>query len=506
MTIYNRLVISFDWLHYPYPACAIFMLFYTPATRDMRSRLSILLAGVWVGVCMGTDPASAQEIGSDTGTLSSFPTMGSSSASTNAPSETPPAPLVTAPAPPQLPPPLAPTSSLFSPVVPYGGTVSQTGEAAAALMREQNANQPYNLRMGPVQLRAEADLTIQANDNIGLNKDGRQADIIVTPMGTLHGRYNISDLNALTFDIGIGYQAYMFNSQYNCLLISPDSQLNFNVFVGDCTINFHDMFSYQQDPTQVGQLSNQVRLSRFQNDAGISAKWDLNDYMLELAYDHANLWVTQSAFDYLTNQSDTIAPTVTWKLSETLSTGLQASFSDTRYEKSFENDNTSESLGPFVKATLSNFLSVSAAAGGFLTQYDHGGGNGDTSDVSSYYGNVGVTHQMTQYLSETLTAGKEYLPGLTSNYTQRIYVNYGDQWNATKQIGVSANLFWENLDDSDALFRENSNRYGLNFNISDALTDHLNVNMGYSFLLKDADPSFLSYYQNLGTLGMQYNF
>jgi len=482
------------------------MLFYTPATRNMRFRLSILLAGVWVGVFMESESVNAQQIGSDTGTISSFPTIGSSPASTNAASATVPEPLVTAPAPPSLPPPLAPTSALFSPVVPYGGTVSQTGEAAARLLREQNANQPYNLRVGPVQIRAEADLTVQANDNIGLNKDGREADLITTPMGILHGRWTISDLNALTFNIGIGYQAYLLHSQYNCLLIAPDSQLNFNVFVGDCTINFHDAFSYQQDPTQVGQLSNQVRLSRFQNDAGVSAKWDLDDYLIEVDYDHANLWVTQSIYDYLTNQSDTIAPTVTWKLSETLSTGLQASFSDTRYEKSFENDNTSESLGPFVKATVSNFLSVSAAAGGFLTQYDHGGGNGDTSDVTSYYGNVGITHQLTPFLSETLTAGKEYLPGLTSNYTQRIYVNYGDQWNATKEIGVSANLFWENLQDSDATFSENSNRYGLSFNISDALTDHLNVNAGYQFLIKDANPSYLSYYQNLGTLGMQYNF
>ena len=484
----------------------IFMPFYTPATLNMRSRLFIVLAGIWAGAFMGFDRAGAQQIGSDTGTLSSFPTIGSLSASTNAASATPLAPLMTAPTPPPLPPPVAPTSSLFTPVVPYGGAVSQTGEAEADLMRAQNANQPYNLRMGPVQIRAEADLTVQANDNIGFNKDDRQADIIMTPMGILHGRYNISDLNALTFNIGVGYQAYMFNSQYDSVIIAPDSQINFNVFVGDCTINFHDAFSYQQDPTQIGQLSNQVRLSRFQNDAGIAAKWDLNDYLLEVDYDHANLWVTQSAYDYLTNQSDTVSPTVTWKLNETLSTGLQASFSDTRYEKSFQNDNTSESLGPFVKATVSNFLSVSAAAGGFFTQYDHGGGNGDSSDVTSYYGNVGVTHQITQFLSESITAGKEYLPGLTSNYTQRIYVNYGDQWNATKEISVSSNMFWENLQDSDATFSENSNRYGLSFNISDALTDHLNVNVGYQFLLKDADPSFLSYYQNLGTLGMQYNF
>jgi hypothetical protein len=362
------------------------------------------------------------------------------------------------------------------------------------------------MRIGPVQVRTEADLNVTVNDNIGLTKDGREADLTFVPMGVLHGRYAISDLNTLTFDIGVGYQAYLLHSQYDCVLIAPDSAVNFNVFVGDCTVNFHDIFSYEQDPTSVGQLSNQVRLSRFQNDAGISAKWDLDTMMFEVDYDHNNLWVMQSVYDYLTNQSDTISPTITWKLDETLSTGLSASFSDTRYEQSFENDNTSESIGPFVHATISNFLSVSAAAGGFLTQYDTGGGNGDSSNVSSYYANMGITHKIDQYLTESLTAGKEYLPGLTSNYTERIYANYSDQWSATKEIGVGASLFWENLSDSDAIFRENSNRYGVSLSLSDAVTQHLNVNVGYQFILKDADPSFLSYYQNQGTVGMQYNF
>ncbi len=445
------------------------------------------------------DRAGAQEIGSDASS-DSVPTIGTPTPpSTNAPAATPPAPL-------PLPPPLAPTSSLFAPVIPNGGAMSQTGEQLAESLREQNSYAPYNFKVGPVQVRADASITTQVNDNIGLTKDDRQTDVIFTPMAALHGRWNISDLNTLTLDIGVGYQAYLLNSQYDDVILAPDSQISYNIFVGDCTINLHDSFSYEQDPTQVGQLSNQVRLSRFQNDAGVSAQWDLGDYSLEADYDHGNLWVLQSVFDYLTNQSDTFAPKVTWKINETLSTGLSASFADTRYQQAFQNDNTSESIGPFVNATFSNYLSLTAAAGGFLTQYAHGGGNGDTSNVSSYYANLGINHQINQYVSESLTAGKQYLPGLTSNYTERLYITYGDSWSATKTIGVSSNLFWENLDDSDALSRETSNRYGLSLNINDALNDHLGVNLGYQFILKDADPSILSYYQNTGTLDVSYRF
>lgn len=374
-------------------------------------------------------------------------------------------------------------------------------------MQQQAGNQPYTLKVGPVNLRADAEFNAEFNDNIGLSKNDRMADLILTPEANLHGHWDVSDLNTLAFNIGVGYQDYVFNSQFNDVFLSPDSEVSFNLFVGNCTINFHDQFSYEQDPTEVAQLSNQVRLSRFNNDAGVSAQWDLDTFMVEVDYDHSNLWVLQSFYDYLTNQSDTFAPTITWKVNETLSTGVNASFADTRYEQSFENDNTSESLGPFVKASISNFLSVSGAAGLFLTQYDQGGGNQDTnSNLTSWYANLGINHQISSALSESLTAGKQYLPGLTSNFTQRVYINYSDNWNPTPQMGVNFSLFWENLQDSAAAFSENSNRYGVSLGLSDALTNHLNVNVGYQFLLKDANPSFLSYYQNQGTLGMQYNF
>jgi hypothetical protein len=386
------------------------------------------------------------------------------------------------------------------------GRSSETGENLAEQLQQSNANQTYNLRLGPVGLRAEGDLTMTFNDNIGLNKSGRIADMIVTPMGVIHGRWEVSDLNTLTFNLGVGYQAYLFNSQYNCLLLAPDSEASFNFFVGDVAINLHDAFSYQQDPTQVGQLSNQTRLSRFQNDVGVSAKWDLSDVVLSADYDHANFWVMQSIYNYLTNQSDAISPKVTIKLNDTISTGVSATVSDVRYEQSFENDYVTESVGPFVTATLTNFLSLNAQAGGYLSQYDRGGRNGDNSDVSSYYVSGGVNHRINEAFTESLTAGREYLPGLTSNFTERLYANYTDTWQATKWITAGANLFWENLTDSDAAFRETSNRYGLGLSLSDTLSEHATLTFSYNFLLKDADPSFLSYYQNQGTVGMQYNF
>lgn len=484
------------------------MLFDPPAARFMKSCLFVLMAGFSAGVFMGTtEAARAQEIGNDTGSQPptiATPPAGSGTSGTQ--TFTPYGALALPPPPSQAP--IAPnpaTSPLLS-TVPYGGAVSETGEALAEEMRRENANQKYNLRVGPVALRVEADMTATFNDNIGLTKNGREADILLTPMAYVHGRYEVSDLNTLTFDIGVGYQAYLAHSQYNCLLLLPDSAASFNFFVGDVAINLHDDFSYDQDPTQVAQLSNQVRLTRFINDIGFAARWDLNDVMLEADYDHNNFWVMNSEYKYLTNQSDTLAPKVTVKLDESIDTGVSASASYTRYEEHFENNNTSEQVGPFVDATLSTYLSLKAEAGLFLTQYDRGGLNGDNSDVFSYYGDVAVSHRINSAISESFTVGRGFLPGLYSNYTARAYATYGDSWFPTKEISVWTNLFWENLDDSEATYREDSNRYGLNLNLADSLSDQLVVNCSYQFLLKNANPSYLSYYQNQATVGMQYKF
>ena len=384
---------------------------------------------------------------------------------------------------------------------------SLSGESVAEQLRRTGDDIPYNMRLGPVSVRAEADISANFNDNIGLTKDGRIADCIMTPEAYLFGTWKVSDLNTLQFEVGLGYEAYLLHSEFNSIIISPDSTAQFNLFVGDVLLSFHNSFSYQQDPTQIGQLSNQVRLSRFTNDAGVSATWDLNDIVLSLAYDHSNLWVLQTSYDYLTNQSDTVAPKFTVKVNESIETGIEVSVSDVRYEQSFQNDYVTESVGPFVTATVSNNLSVQGRIGGYFSQYDTGGGNGDSqSDISSFYVSAAVSHRINDTMNESATAGREYIPGLTSNYTQRIYANYTFTWQAMKYLNLGGNILWENLEDSDSFQREDSNRYGAGVSINDSITEHATLTFNYQYLIKDAEPSSLSYYQNSTTVGLRYQF
>ena len=182
------------------------------------------------------------------------------------------------------------------------------------------------------------------------------------------------------------------------------------------------------------------------------------------------------------------------------------SLADTRYEKSFQNDNTNVSVGPFVSATITKSLSVTAQGGGYFTTYDKGGGNGDSQDLSSYYGSLGINHQITDNISQSLTAGREFLPGLTSNFTERIYASYTVTWRATNYLSLGGNLLWENLTDSQASVSEKSDRYGFGLSLNENLNDHATLSLNYQYLVKDANPSTLSYVQNQVSAGVDYRF
>jgi hypothetical protein len=162
---------------------------------------------------------------------------------------------------------------------------------------------------------------------------------------------------------------------------------------------------------------------------------------------------------------------------------------------------------PYASLTLSSYLSLKVSGGGFFSQYDDTGGNRDSSSSNAtYVGSIAINHEINSAFSQALTVGREQIPGITSNFTDRIYANYGDSWQVTKTINVGPSLFWENLTDSSASTRETSNRYGIGINVADTLSDHLTMSLNYQMIVKEANPSYDDYFLNIGTLNMQYNF
>jgi hypothetical protein len=253
-------------------------------------------------------------------------------------------------------------------------------------------------------------------------------------------------------------------------------------------------------------LSNTAEFRRFINTAGVQVDWDADEMILTLNYDHSNTWVFDSQYDYLNNNTDTVTPKVTFLVTKTITVGAEAAFSQTSFDKNVQNNSDGVEVGPFLNALLTDKLAFTAQMGWDFTRYDTGGLNGDKNNVNSYYYSFGVNHRINDFVSESLTAGREFEPGLTTNYSRRYFVDYTPSWQIMPSLRLAPDFWWENLDDSDGTYREQANRYGAGIQFGYAFTQHATASLGYQYILKTANPSSLNYTQDVTTVGMDYQF
>ena len=185
----------------------------------------------------------------------------------------------------------------------------------------------------------------------------------------------MTQLNTLKLDLGLGYSFYLdhSNANTNGVIISPGSQLAFDIFVQDFRINIHDRFSLQQDPVAQLQLSNVVDYGRFENTAGVSVLWDLNKAVLTFGYDHYTYVSTTDTFSYLDRNAEELSFSAYFALTSTTGAGLETSAVYNYYDQNFLNDSVTYSVGPFVETQITNYLKLRASAGYQFINFDSGG-------------------------------------------------------------------------------------------------------------------------------------
>ena len=385
---------------------------------------------------------------------------------------------------------------------------SLAGEAAAEARRQSIDQIPYNLLLGPVRFRFSITTGIEYNDNINLSETNQQSDIIIRPQFNIDAIWPITQLNTLRLDLGLGYGFYLDhpNANTNGVLISPGSQLSFDIFVMDWRINIHDRFSLQQDPVGQLQLSNVVDYGRFENTAGISALWDLNKAVLTFGYDHYNYVSTTDTFSYLDRSAEQLTFSAYFALTSTTGAGIESSVVFNSYDQSFLNDSVSYSVGPFVETQITNYLKLRAAAGYQFIDFDGGGFVNDASDSSDYYANVLISHRINAAITQTISAGHESQLGVNSNYVALNYVRHTASWNIINSVLLASELFYEDGDDSGGIFSEHIQRYGGALTLGYQLTPHVTLGLRYQYTQKQSDQPLRDYKQNRVSLDGTYSF
>jgi hypothetical protein len=124
----------------------------------------------------------------------------------------------------------------------------------ASARRLELGNQPYAVRWGDLKVLASVSVDSEWNDNVNLVHTDPKQDFIFRPLAKFGLFWPVTELNALTFSVGAGYAKFVQHEQYDQFLITPGSALGWDIFLTNLRINFHDQFSYEQDPTTWGAI------------------------------------------------------------------------------------------------------------------------------------------------------------------------------------------------------------------------------------------------------------
>ncbi len=395
---------------------------------------------------------------------------------------------------------------------------SLAGEQAAEARRLSIDNIPYNLQAGPIRLRLSATTGIEFNDNIDLAESGKRDDFIFRPQINLHALWPVTQLNTLRLDIGTGYAFYFDHpgNNTNGLLLTPGSQLSFDVFVGDFRINFHDRFSLEQDPVSEIGFSNVSDYGRFQNTAGVTVLWDANAVVATLGFDHYNFISTESDFSYLDRSAEIISGSLFMAVTNTTGVGVEGNLIFTNYDEMLLNDSTTTSGGLFLETQVTSNIKVRVAGGYQGIFFDNGnfvgGGGGlpflfpDQDDINDFYANILISHRLNEAITHSLSAGHESLLGVNSNFIELNYIRHTANWNIIRNTLLSTELFFEDADESGGVINEDSNRYGGAITLGYQLTRNVTVGARYQYTEKDSNRDFRDYQQNRVSLDATYSF
>jgi Surface lipoprotein assembly modifier len=417
---------------------------------------------------------------------------------------------------------------------------SLAGETSAEARRQAIDKIPYNLQWGPIKFRFSATMGVEYNDNVNLAEDSSavfqtingpitiatkpQSDVILRPQINVNALWPVTQLNTLRLDLGVSHAFYLDHSNYdtNSILISPGSQLAFDVFVGDFRINIHDRFSLQQDPIAEAQLSNVANYGRFENTAGVSVLWDLNQAVVTAGYDHYNFISTTSQFDYLNRNADIFSGSIGFTPSSTITVGVEGSFVNTYYDQNVLNDSRAATAGLFLETQITSNLRLRVAGGYQWIDFDNTGLVNDSHNSEDYYANAVLSHRVNSVLTQNLAVGHESQLGVNSNYVRLNYVRHTATWNIVYHTLLSTELFYEDAEDSggngfilfpgpglpifNPFVAEHLHRYGGAITLGYQLTPHVTLGLRYQYTQKDSDQPLRDYRQNRVSLDGTYSF
>ncbi|MGH7950327.1 MAG: hypothetical protein ACREFE_00175 [Limisphaerales bacterium] len=393
---------------------------------------------------------------------------------------------------------------------------SLTGEAAAAQRSQQMQNQNYTFKYGDFRMLITPSLSAEWNDNVNLSRTDPMDDYILTPRVGIMSNYPLTQRNVLFLNFSIGYREYLEHSDLSTLDLDSSSQtgLSFDIGVKNFTFNLHDQVSYVQDSAQSATVANTANYGTFQNTAGLSGTWDLNQVTLSAGYDHQNVLSTRSQFDDISRAAEMFFARAGFKVHPKVTVGLESTASFTTYEQAVLNNNDAYTVGPYAEFRPGHYFTVTVRGGYSIYQFQQTSAFLQTSSQNSWYADVNISHQITDFISYALDAGHEERLGTQSglgeqsDLTEDWYVRPHILWKFIRGLDINTGFFYEHgqqgVGNVLGNFSETYDWYGGDLTIEHALTSRLTLGLNYRLTVRSSDLASDEYTQNLVGLQLTY--
>ena len=386
---------------------------------------------------------------------------------------------------------------------------SMAGQDMAELRKRQLENQDFNVKFGSLAMRFDSRLGIEATDNVRASASDPQADLTLRPVLNMFSVWRVSQKNNLTLGLGIGYTKYLRTTDYDNLYISPDTDLSFDVYVGDFIINLHDRFDYSQDVSSDPLVSGTGSLNRFENTAGVQVTWDLNKLLVTAGYDHNTFITTDKQYEHLDHAAELFSASAGLKVSPLVLVGIEAGGGLLDYATVALNrrlqDNQHIAIGPFVSAQLSDYTSIKLGGGYVMYSLDTYGQTNLPTSLDAFYLNLSLQQRIGNLVSHTFSVNRTVQSSISSDLLDVWQIQDRARWNIFRKTGLNTTLSYEHAS-QNSVVGETLDRYGFGVALSRRLTEKMNASLGYQFYLKNSDDANRDYTQNRLVLDVVYTF
>jgi len=390
---------------------------------------------------------------------------------------------------------------------------SLAGQYALEAKKRQISSGWGDVHLGPVNLDLQAQLAIEASDNVRYREADKEGDLIFRPGVSVQALWPVTEKNRLSLGFGLGYAKCVRNADLDYLYLTPDSNIGFDLYVGDFVINFHDRFHYTHDVASQPSLSGRGSYGRFDNSLGVLSTWDLNKAVISLNYDHLSYLSTESDLSFVDHTSELVGLRTAWLVTPATPVGLELGFGTTDYNQDIARANNLDDLihysfGAFYEVPAGKFSSLRLAGGYAIYEpTSHVNTNAASGGImDAVYAELAWNHRITQHVGYSISAGQQLQAGVYAEMLKLLYVRTVVTWNILRGYGLSNSFGYENGTQGLLTAVERFERYSAGISVSKRLGQKLSTAAGYNFLYRTSDLAGNNYVQNQLVLSVSYSF